>query len=359
LSPDKIELPVINLRDLVEGRRNSGVISQAEQAAHEMHRRGLVVVYDPRFSIEGRSDFFAMLQAYYAQDPEVIARDVRRYPDRVVGVAMMHTEKGRNHSARIADYPEHHRPYTTADDCERGDPKYRWHHRAIHPNVRAELAGTPALQAMLDDQLVPVGFEDRWRRIMDQRSTLLIQTIFDASRLVAIGLGLPEDVFVETMQHGTNLFAPTGSDLSTFQPDDVMASFHYDFGQWTGHDSASHGGLIAWTRDGKPIRVEVPHGCVLIQAGKEAEILTGGYIQAGFHEVIATDEAIAQARTDKAEGRSPIRIAGPLFAQSGPGVVLSPRGRFATDERLGAYPPILSERHQADEIAANNLGDNP
>ena len=45
--------------------------------------------------------------------------------------------------------------------------------------------------------------------------------------------------------------------------------------------------------------VKVPDGCLLLQAGSEFEHLTGGYIQAGFHEVIygsATEQAVQKAK---------------------------------------------------------------
>lgn len=32
--------------------------------------------------------------------------------------------------------------------------------------------------------------------------------------------------------------------------------------------------------------VKIPDGCLFLQAGKMLEHLTGGYIMAGFHEVI-------------------------------------------------------------------------
>jgi isopenicillin N synthase-like dioxygenase len=36
--------------------------------------------------------------------------------------------------------------------------------------------------------------------------------------------------------------------------------------------------------------VRVPEGHLLLQAGKQLEWFTGGYIKAGFHEVIHTEE---------------------------------------------------------------------
>lgn len=348
---ETLELPIIPMAAFVGGERTSGVMDDCLLAADQMHTLGLGIFLDPRFDITERPHFFSMLQRYFAQDRETIARDVRNFPDRVVGVAMLFQEHARDHSARIAAMAEHHRPHTTEADRRRGDPKYRYHWRVAHPDVRQRMIGTPALEELLADQLVPDGFPE-WAKVMDQRGNALITTIFDATRMVALGLGLDEDTFVDTMTYGTNLFAPTGTDLANMDPGDVLAGFHYDFGQWTGHDSASHDGLIAWTRDGRPFKVRVPPGCVLIQCGKEAEILTGGYLVAGFHEVVAMPVAVEQARRDAAAGLSSFRVAGPLFAQSGKGVILSPRGRFATREALTAYPPILSERHQSDEIAA-------
>jgi isopenicillin N synthase-like dioxygenase len=39
--------------------------------------------------------------------------------------------------------------------------------------------------------------------------------------------------------------------------------------------------------------VRVPDGCLLVQAGREMEWLTGGVVQAGYHEVIVSDATVA------------------------------------------------------------------
>ena len=51
-------------------------------------------------------------------------------------------------------------------------------------------------------------------------------------------------------------------------------------------------GLYIWLRNGKKYRVVVPDGCLLLQAGKQLEWLTGGYITAGFHEVVVTADTV-------------------------------------------------------------------
>ena len=36
----------------------------------------------------------------------------------------------------------------------------------------------------------------------------------------------------------------------------------------------------------------IPNGCLLVQAGKQIEYLTGGHVLAGFHEVVVNDSTI-------------------------------------------------------------------
>lgn len=44
-----------------------------------------------------------------------------------------------------------------------------------------------------------------------------------------------------------------------------------------------------WLRSGEKVPVSVPEGHLLLQAGKQFEILTGGHVTCGFHEVVYTD----------------------------------------------------------------------
>lgn len=51
------------------------------------------------------------------------------------------------------------------------------------------------------------------------------------------------------------------------------------------HGRSRYPGLYAWLADGRRIPVRIPEGCLLLQAGKQMEWLTGGAVKAGFHEV--------------------------------------------------------------------------
>jgi isopenicillin N synthase-like dioxygenase len=72
-----------------------------------------------------------------------------------------------------------------------------------------------------------------------------------------------------------------------------------DLNFMTIHGKSRFPGLYVWTREGVKMPVKMPEGCLLIQAGKQFEWLTGGHVLAGFHEVVvspATLEAVAKAK---------------------------------------------------------------
>ena len=89
---------------------------------------------------------------------------------------------------------------------------------------------------------------------------------------------------------GQHKLAPTGSDLVKFGPGTIFAGHHYDFNFLTIHGKSRYPGLFAWLRTGEKFTVQVPEGHLLLQAGKQFEWMTGGYINCGFHEVIYTDK---------------------------------------------------------------------
>ena len=63
------------------------------------------------------------------------------------------------------------------------------------------------------------------------------------------------------------------------------AGYHYDLNFLTIHGKSRFPGLAVWLQDGRRMPVSIPDGCLLIQAGKQIEWLTNGYIRGGMHEV--------------------------------------------------------------------------
>jgi hypothetical protein len=70
------------------------------------------------------------------------------------------------------------------------------------------------------------------------------------------------------------------------------------------------------------------------------EYLTGGYIQAGYHEVVVTDATIEVINKKRLLGESLWRVSSTLFAHVATDKTLQPIGPFCNDETLAKYPPI-------------------
>ena len=80
----------------------------------------------------------------------------------------------------------------------------------------------------------------------------------------ALGMGLEKNAFVDRMQGGAHLLAPTGSDLIKNDVGAVFAGFHYDIAFLTIHGKSRFPGLYAWLRSSQRLQVKVPKGCLLL-----------------------------------------------------------------------------------------------
>ncbi|KAI8616215.1 hypothetical protein BC830DRAFT_1167987 [Chytriomyces sp. MP71] len=85
----------------------------------------------------------------------------------------------------------------------------------------------------------------------------------------------------------------------------------------------------------------VPNGCLLVQAGRKLDHLTGGRIVAGFHDVVIVDSTLAVIKRQKAARRPLWRISSTLFFYIASDNLLDPVPHFATDENVKQYPPIF------------------
>jgi len=138
---------------------------------------------------------------------------------------------------------------------------------------------------------------------MDGWAKMMLTSVTTVAEMLALGLNFKKETFTKLMNKAPHLLAPTGSDLETFsEVDTIMAGFHYDLNFITIHGKSRFPGLFVWTKEGEKYLVKVPDGCLLLQAGKQLEYLTAGYISAGFHEVVVckeTIQAIEKAKEQK------------------------------------------------------------
>jgi hypothetical protein len=210
--------------------------------------------------------------------------------------------------------------------------------------------------------IAPKGFND-WETIMNTWGYKMQGTVETVSQMVALGFKIPENTFVEKMKYGGHLLGPTGSDLSKYEEGTVFAGVHYDLNFMTIHGKANYGGLFLWLRNGQKKRVKIPDGCLLVQAGKQFEYLTGGECLAGFHEVIYTTEVREQVlrmqkenEMKKPEDRKILwRVSSTLFSQIRQNVLLEPLTQYRNEDTLKKYPPVLTRDQVAEELKAISL----
>ena len=205
------------------------------------------------------------------------------------------------------------------------------------------------------DPVIPDEFP-QWKTILDNWGKLLLTTAKTIAEMYALGFSLPADTFTSLMEYGPHLLGPTGSNFEHFgKLGTVLASFHTDINFLTIHGRARFSGLFVWTREGKRLAVNVPHGCLLLQAGQQFERLTGGQVLAGFHEVVVSEQTVKEIEKASQIGRSLWRVSSTLFSHIASDRILQPLGPFATPGTLMKYPPITAGAHLIGELTAVRL----
>jgi len=203
--------------------------------------------------------------------------------------------------------------------------------------------------------VVPKAFP-QWTDTMNSWGEKILGAVKTVSEMAAIGFGLPADTFTSKMHCAPHLLAPTGSDLKKFRKlGTVFAGYHYDLNFLTIHGKSRFSGLYVWTRDGRKMLVRVPDGCLLLQAGKQFEWLTGGYVLAGFHEVVVNEQALEAADKAEKEGLSLWRISSTLFGHIASKESLKPVAHFAALPTAKDYPDITAGQQVMEELQAINL----
>jgi isopenicillin N synthase-like dioxygenase len=199
-----------------------------------------------------------------------------------------------------------------------------------------------------------------WQATMDSWGDKMLAAVEAAAQMAAIGFGLPRNAFSSLMAQGPHLLAHTGADLAQHgQLGKVIAGYHYDLNFMTIHGKSRFPGLHVWLRDGRRVPVRIPTGCLLLQAGKQLEWLTGGHVQAGMHEVVVTAATQEAAERARAAGRSPWRVSSTVFSHVASDQVLTPLGRFGSSEACCTYPAVAAGEQVQAELEAINLKHSP
>ena len=212
--------------------------------------------------------------------------------------------------------------------------------------------------------IYPQGFPE-WEEQMDKWGNHMVNGTRLAAEMAAVGMGLEKDTFTQRMDLAPHLLAPTASDLLKYDVGTPFAGFHYDLNFITIHGKSRYPGLYLWTRDKKKQPVSIPDGCLLLQSGIQFEHITGGYVMAGFHEVIydqnVKDKVRANLEENKNGGKHSLwRISSTLFSHLRYDVDLSPLQELKhlyNEENIKnkKYPKMTAEDKVMEELKAINL----
>ena len=104
--------------------------------------------------------------------------------------------------------------------------------------------------------------------------------------------------------------------------------------------------------------MKVPNGCLLLQAGKTFEHITGGYVLAGFHEVVYTDQTKQVYESRKADGQITWRVSSTMFTHFRYNVDCSPAPELShlyTAEDAKNYPKMSAFDILMTELNATNM----
>lgn len=339
-----LDIPAIDISDFKSNPES------CKQLVECFEKYGVVVIKDPRVEESKNSEFLDVMEKYY----ETVSQDfyngydlddTRPESGHNIGVVPEGFEIARNHSETIKRNFSKERPLTQQPPPRDKKWRFAWN-VGLYDEYGEGISG---------ENVIPKNFPN-WEEKMNSWGFLMKDSVFTVSEMLARGYGMSPDTFTSKMEGGCQLLAPTGSDLSRYNTEgEILAGFHYDLSFLTIHGKSRFPGLYIWLKDGRRYSVRIPDGCLIIQAAKQLEILTGGRILAGFHEVVVSEDTLEAVEKAKEAKKSLWRVSSTMFSTINYRVVLEPLPKFADHESVEKYPPILCYDQVSQELHAIGL----
>ncbi|KAL4456283.1 hypothetical protein ABPG74_014244 [Tetrahymena malaccensis] len=323
---------------------------QCEEVAQALHTYGCVIIRDPRVNQQDNDNFLDMFEKYFVSRGEMLYKG-EKVPEALPewgyqsGATPPYKERARLHESVVKQFTAENAAYTPQPPPY--DAKWRYFYRIGEKPANRSTEFDPP-------KVIPSDFPN-FESTCERWGNLMLDGCMTVAKMAAIGMELPEESFTERMQGGDHLLAPTGSDLVKNDKGAVFAGFHYDLNFLTIHGKSRYPGLFVWLRTGEKIPVAVPDGCLLLQAGKQFEWMTGGYVTCGFHEVIYTDAVKEKVQQTLEKGGIPWRISSTLFSHIRFDAILEPVGKFANEESVAKFPKTKALDQVLEEVKSIEL----
>lgn len=211
-----------------------------------LHKYGILIVKDPRVDEKDNNDYIDLMEKYFEDRGNHFYSggsldDAKPDCHYQVGVCPEGLEKAREHKKRMDRYTAENKTVSPYEPIFDAKWRFMW-----------KIGERPADAKDNFPQVIPKDFDD-WEVKMDKWGNKLIDAAHQVAEMSAIGLGLDKKAFVDRMQGGAHLLAPTGSDLIKNEVGAVFAGFHYDIAFLTIHGKSRFPGLYVWLRNNQKI----------------------------------------------------------------------------------------------------------
>jgi len=201
--------------------------------------------------------------------------------------------------------------------------------------------------------VIPEAFP-QWEEVMNTWGSKMLEAVHTVAEILAVGFGLEADTFTQRMKYAPHLLAPTGTNMAKHGDEGTMvAGWHTDISFLTIHGKSRFPGLAIWLRNGKKVFVKIPDGCLLVQAGRQIEYLTGGKVLAGYHELVSTEATQKVVEKKKEAGESLWRSSSTLFSHVASDSLLQPL--IPVEEETEKFKPIKAGTWVRQELAYLHL----
>ncbi|KAJ3857069.1 hypothetical protein EV368DRAFT_71286 [Lentinula lateritia] len=248
-------------------------VAETKKTADALVTYGALVIKDSRINEEDNENFLNLLENYFAQSKEIIKKDIHKEWAYQVGVMPELTLKLKcifeESCMDIIEKLDPNKRPLDVSGCP-SDSKIRFFWKMSTPppyKMEFPLSSIP--------NIISDAFANVWQTMLETWGNTL-KTV-NMAELATLGFGLPHLVSTNMAKYGPHLLGPTSNNLAKHEKENTC---YPDLHIWA-------------CNTGNRMSVKIlPGKFMLVQAGKQFEYLTGGYVRAGYHKVVVNNQTV-------------------------------------------------------------------